>query len=259
MNKFNFRLFKAQSYNQPIYKHKDLPVYKTKEFDFFRCVEFNDCLYNVLATNLFNDNLRKSSGRYAALFPNEKISYWADSPKTAMAEVKKHGASNNLLTFWAYDDSSSFIPCMGNDEMLCIADGRKNGLQALIEKIDNGESLSPAESEKFKRVLKEKIDCISYDSKAYPGGENYIFLERGFKKLALRQIRLRFGRKNGGNHNIISCAFSSDYNPSPREYGKYFLPKCRIKRDLNYENSSECIERKSNIEAVKKRKFSGKK
>ena len=95
------KVFKAQSYDQPTFKHKNLPIFLTKEFDFFRCVEFKEEFYGVLATDLFKGNLRECTGRYSSLFPNQKISYWADSVMTARAEVKKHGAGCNLLTFWA--------------------------------------------------------------------------------------------------------------------------------------------------------------
>ena len=248
------RAFKAQTYGQPTLKHKKFPIYLTQEFDFFRCVEFKTDFYNVLATDLFKGNLRESTGRYSVLFPNQKISYWAESVMTARAEVKKHGAGCDLLTFWAYDDASSFEPCLGGDEMLCILDGRRSGVQILIDKVDRGESLSDSEKEPMENLLKEPIDCIAYESKARPGGENFIFLERGFKKLALRQIRLRFGRKNGGSQNRICCAFSSDYTPFPKAYGEYFVPKCRVERDLDYENSAECKERINNINAVFNRK-----
>lgn len=233
-----FKQFKAQSYDQPIYKHKNLPIYATKEFDFFRCVEFKEEFYDVLATDLFKGNLRNCTGRYSSLFPNQKISYWADSKKTAQAEVKKHGADCNLLTFWAYDDASSFEPCMGNNEMLIIVDGRKSGIQSLIDKLDTGLAISDSEKRLMDDILKEQFDAIAYDSKACPGGENFIFLENGFKKLALRELCLRFGKKDGGNHASICCALTSDYTPILQSYGEYFSPKCRVKRDLNYLESS---------------------
>lgn len=178
---------------------------------------------------------------------------------TARAEVKKHGAGCNLLTFWAYDDASSFEPCLGGEEMLCIVDGRSSGIQKLIMKVDKGSELTSEEKKIIDDILKEPIDAIAYDSEAYPGGENFIFLERGFKKLALREIRLRFGRKDGGGHNFICCAASSDYTPYPKEYGKFFLPKCKVGYDVNYENSEECIERENNIRAVLDRKLNRKK
>lgn len=40
---------------------------------------------------------------------------------------------------------------------------------------------------------------MAYDSHAKNGGENFIFFEKGFKKLALRQLQLRFSKNNGGN------------------------------------------------------------
>ena len=249
------KVFKAQNYNQPTYKHKKFPIYLTKEFDFYRCVEFKKDFYGVLATDLFKGNLRECTGRYSSLFPNQKISYWADSIDTAIKEVRKHGAGGNLLTFWAYDDASSFEPCLGNYEMLYIVDGRRTGIQNIIDKIDNGLEITNREKEMMQDILKEPIDAIAYESKACKGGENFIFLEKGFKKLALRELRLRFCKKDGGSHNYICCAASGDYIPIPSAYGKYFMPKCRVLTDQNYESSAECIEREHNISVALDEKF----
>ena len=249
------RVFKSQAYDMPTFKHKELPIYVTKEFDFYRCVEFKKDFYGMTAGQLFKGNLRMCTGRYASLFPNQKISYWADSPKTARAEIKKHGSGCDILTFWAYDDASSFIPCLGNNEMLYIVDGRRSGIQLLIEKADSGIDLTIEEQTMMERILKEPIDCIAYESKAYPGGENFIFLERGFKKLFMRQLRLRFGRKNGGSHDYICCATSSDYTPHPKSYGEFFLPKCRIRMDDNYLKTEEYMTRIKNMEDVYDSKF----
>lgn len=83
----------------PIYKHKSLPIVETGEFDFYRCIPFQDSFYGKTVSELHAGNLRMSNGRYSKLFPGEKLSYWASDSKTARAEVKKHGANNNLLTF----------------------------------------------------------------------------------------------------------------------------------------------------------------
>lgn len=249
------RVFKSQCYNQLTLKYKDLPIYQTKEFDFFRCIEFQNSFYGKTVSELFNNNLRESSGRYSKLFPNQKISYWADSPQTARAEIKKHGAGNSILTFRAYDDLSSFIPCLGGNEHLIIVDGRKCGIQDLIDKIDKNIELSDEEQSLIKKILKCDIDCIAFDSKTYPGGENFIFLEKGFKKLALKELRLRFARDEGGAHDYICCAVSSDYKPCLEEYGKCFMPKCRIKMNKDYLKSKEYIERCNNVNDVWDRKF----
>ena len=119
------REFISQDYGRPIYKHKELPVYITDEFDFFRCVEFKDDFYRKTASSLFNDNLRECTGRYSNLFPNQRLSYWADSAATARAEIKKHGAGNNILTFWAYDDGTSTFPTLPDQSPLVIIDGRR--------------------------------------------------------------------------------------------------------------------------------------
>lgn len=243
------KVFKAQSYNQPTLKHESLPIFCTKEFDFYRCVEFKNDFYGKTASELFNGNLRECTGRYSALFPGQRLSYWADSPDTARAEIKKHGSGCDILTFWAYDDSSSFMPCMGNNEMLYIVDGRKCGIQKLIDKIDNNEELSLDERRMMDEILKEPIDCIVYDSHAKAGGENFIFLEKGFKKLALRELKLRFGRQNGGGHNVICCAVTGDYVPYLKGYGDYFVSKCKVEHNLDYIKTEEYITRKKNMDA----------
>lgn len=96
-------------------------------------------------------------------------------------------------------------------------------------------------------ILKKDIDGIAYDSRACPGGENFIFLERGFKKLALRELKLRFGRKNGGDHNTICCTGTCDYFPYLESYGQYFSPKCKVKMDNDYLQTAEYINRKERI------------
>lgn len=238
------REFISQSYDRPTYKHKELPIYITDEFDFFRCVEFNDDFYGKTASALFNGNLRTCSGRYAKLFPNQKLSYWADSPVTARAEIKKHGAGNNILTFTAYDDRTSTFPILQNEEPLIIIDGRKKGIQKLIDKADKEMELTDAEKSYIKALMAQDPDCLVYDSHAKRGGENFIFFEKGFKKLALRKLQLRFGKNNGGNVNRIVCADTCDYLPFIESYGMYFQPKTRVKMDKSYLLSDEYLQRK---------------
>ena len=235
------REFISQSYDRPTYKHTELPIYITDEFDFFRCVEFNDDFYGKTASALFNENLRTCSGRYAKLFPNQKLSYWADSPVTARAEIKKHGAGNNILTFTAYDDRTSTFPILQNEEPLIIIDGRKTGVQELIDKADKEKELSNAEQSYIKALMAQDPDCLVYDSHAKRGGENFIFFEKGFKKLALRKLQLRFGKNNV---NRIVCADTCDYLPFIESYGMYFQPKTRVKMDKSYLLSDEYLQRK---------------
>ena len=239
------KVFKSQTYDQPTYKHIDLPIYQTKEFDFYRCVEFQDCFYGITTSELFNGNLRYSSGRYSSLFPNQKISYWSNSPKTALAEIRKHYRGKDYLLFWAYDDCSSFSPCLGNDEMLIIVDGRKCGIQDLIDKIDNRQEITKEEKEMMKNILDFPIDCIAYDSKVCKDGENFIFLERGFKKLFLRELKLKLNSKK--TMNRIVCSVTSDYSPCLESYGCFFLPICKVKMNNSYLESEEYLNRKENI------------
>ena len=242
------RAFISQDYGRPIYKHKDLPVYITDEFDFFRCVEFNNEFYGKMTSTLFNGNLRECTGRYSKLFPNQKLSYWADSPITARAEIKKHGAGNNILTFWAYDDGTSTFPTLQNQEPLIIIDGRKCGVQDLLDKADNGMQLTKTEQDYMDSLLAQEPDCLAFDSHAKKGGENFIFFEKGFQKLSLRQLRIRFGKRDGGNHNLIVCADTCDYTPYVESYGKYFMPKAKVAMEQTYLQSNEYILRKQILE-----------
>lgn len=238
------RTFISQNYGRPIYKHKELPVYQTDEFDFYRCVEFKDEFYGKTTSCLFHGNLRKCTGRYAKLFPNQKLSYWSDSPATARAEIKKHGAGNNILTFWAYDDGASTFPIMQNQEPLIIIDGRKCGVQNLLDKADNNTPLTKTEQEYLISLFAHEPDCMAFDSRAKNGGENFIFFEKGFRKLALRQLSLRFGKRDGGYHNRIVCADTSDYSPRIESYGQYFLPKAKVGMDQSYLKCDEYLSRK---------------
>lgn len=102
-------LFQNQDYGVTVLKHRVLPIYKTYEFNFYRCLTFNEKFYGKTVSELHKGNLRPNTpdNRYSKLFPDKKISYWADSPITARAETKYHNRSNDLLTFWAYDDLTS--------------------------------------------------------------------------------------------------------------------------------------------------------
>lgn len=240
--------FKSQDFGIQILKHRDLPVYITEQFDFYRCIEFCDDFYGKNVGMLHNGNLRICDGRYARLFPNQKLSYWADSPRTARMEIKKHGSSNNILTFWGYDDATSTFPTLSNQEPLTIIDGRKCGIQELIDKVDNGIELTNLELNHISRILDEDPDCLVYNSHACKGGENYIFFEKGFKKLAIREANLRLNSNSKVNTNRICCAGTSDYSPYIECYGQYFLPITKIKMDDMYLQSKEYLSRKIELE-----------
>lgn len=242
------KVFKSQNFGIPTYKHNTLPIYQTKEFDFFRCVQFNDNLYYKTVSELFNGNLRVCMGRYSKLFPNQRLSYWADSAKTARAEVKKHGATNNLLTFWAYDDNSSFIPTVLDREDLIIVDGRKAGIQSIIDKVDNGQQVTDEEQKTINDIMSLDPDCLVFDSHAYKGGENFIFFEKGFRKLSLRRVRLRLGDRQFPRSNQICCAGTCDYTPYLESYGEYFIPILKTSKNEAYMQSEEYKLRKLGYE-----------
>lgn len=75
------------------------------------------------------------------------MSIRADRPITARTEIKKHGAGNNILIFWAYDDGTSTFLTLQNQEPLIIIDGRKCGAQDLLDKADGGMQLTKAEQD----------------------------------------------------------------------------------------------------------------
>lgn len=243
-------LFRNHSFSSRVLKHKSLPLYMTDEFDFFRCLKFEDKFYRKTVSNLHRGNLRESNpdNRYSKLFPGKKTSYWADSVATARAEVKKHGSGNNLLTFWAYDDSTSTFPTLSDREPLIIIDGRELGFLEILEKIEIGDELSAEDKKIIKKISNENPDCLAYESHAKAGGVNFLFFEKGFRKLAIREVRLRLGDAIGKNTRRIVCAHSSDYTPSLESYGEYFLPLAKIGKDEQYEKSEEYLSRSMYLE-----------
>lgn len=227
--------------NLSILKHKSLPMVMTGEFDFYRCIQFSDKLYGKTVSELHAGNLRlsRSDNRYSNLFPGQKLSYWADSPETARAEAKRWGANNNLLMFWAYDDGSSFIPTVYPPQELQIVDGTQVEFNKILKKLEHHEPLSKADRDLIDDIAYEEPDCLAYESEARKGGTNFLFFEHGFRKLSIREVRLRLGDAPGKNHNKIVCAVTCDYSPRPSQYGKMFLPIVKIGYDNNYTDSDE--------------------
>lgn len=234
-------LFSNQSYGRTIYKHKELPIYVTDEFNFFRCISFREDFYGKTVSELHNGNLRlgTSENRYSNLFPNERVSYWADSPETSRAEVKYHNTGNNLLTFWAYDDAASTFPTIAEREPLIIIDGRNVGFNKILHKNDSGQELTDGEKKIIAQISSHYPDCLAYESLRRKGGLNFLFFEKGFHKLSIREVRLRLGDYKGENTKCIVCAGTSDYSPYPENYGMYFTPIAKVKMNLEYQNTVE--------------------
>ena len=243
-------LFSNQSNGTAIWKYKDLPLLKASEFVFFRCVEFQQSFYGKTISELHRGNLRlsRTDNRYSNLFPGQKLSYWADCPQTARAEVKKWGATNNLLTFWAYDDASSFRPTIYPRNNLRIIDGIHFGFHQILKKVEQNIRLSSDERLFVDRIAQEEPDCLAYQSEARKKGICFLFFEHGFCKLSLRQVSLRLGDYPGKNKTSVGCAFSSDYTPSLESYGYYFLPIAKKRYCEEYKNSDEYILRKQVME-----------
>ncbi len=234
--KINAPLFPNQDWGREIFKHNRLPVYVTDEFDFFRCVEFNPSFYGKSVFKLNEGNLRLSNinNRYSTLFPGQKLSYWADSIDTARKEIKKHGSLNNIITFWAYDDATSTFPIIDNSEPLIIIDGRDISFHEILKKNEEGITLNEEETEVINEIIELRPDCLAYKSVANPGGVNFLFFEKGFRKLSIRQVRLRMGSLPGKNSNRIVCADTCDYTPFPKYYSNCFLPLAKVGIDEEY-------------------------
>lgn len=234
-------LFSNQSLGRTIYKHRELPLYVTDEFDFYRCISFREDFYGKTVSELHAGNLRSGTpeNRYSKLFPNERVSYWADSPQTSRAEVKYHNAGNNLLTFWAYDDATSTFPTIADREPLIIIDGRNLGFNKILHKIESDQELTNEESKLILQIASQFPDCLVYESLRRKGGLNFLFFEKGFHKLSIREVHLRLGDYKGKNTNCIVCAGTSDYSPYPKNYGLYFGSIAKEKMNPTYQETEE--------------------
>lgn len=239
------KLFSNHSFSSEIYIHKKLPIYKTNEFDFYRSVKFEDSFYGKTVSELHHGNLRLSNiGRYSKLFPNEKISYWADSIATVQAEMKIRNSGKNRLTFWAYDDASSSFPTSRDQEQLIIIDGIDLEFYCILKKIEDNQELTNQEQKTVLLIAEEKPDCLAYKSVRHMNGVNFLFFEKGFQKLSIRQVKLRLGDMPSKNKNTIICSGTSDYLPYVENYGMYFSPIAKINDNKHYEQSDEYNSRK---------------
>ncbi|WP_239660818.1 hypothetical protein [Enterococcus faecalis] len=234
------KLYSNHSHLSKVLKHSALPILITKEFDFFRCVEFNQNFYEKTASELFHGNLRdsNSSNRYSQLFPNQKLSYWSDTPDTSRKEILKHGSSKNIVTFWAYDDLTSTFPTLENEEPLIIIDGIQFGFEDILEKCDNNIPLPSEDNILITKINHAKPDCIAYKSMV-TGTTNFLFFEKVFKKLAIKEVRLKMGELKSNDSNRIICAATSDYLPILESYGECFTPIAQTKMNENYLKSAE--------------------
>ena len=242
------KVFKNQSLISRILKHKELPIYISTEFTFWRCVNVEEWVYGKTISEIHSNNLRENdnTNRYSKLFPNKKLSYWSASKPTALAEIKKHGGNKNYLTFKAYDDSSSTFPMLNIGEELIIIDGRDFQFYKILLKIESDEDLSDTEKELIQLIKNENPDCLAFRSVAKEEGLNFIFFEKGFRKLALKEVKLYFGENKSKNSNSVVCAAGSDYSPIIKNYGIYFEEIAKTKMDKEYLKSKEYQIRKNN-------------
>ena len=230
-----------------VLKHKELPLYITAEFDFYRYVKFDNNFYGKTISELHSGNLREidKSNRYADIFKSKKISYWSDSPITSSMEMGKHGRGKDFIVFMAYDDATSTFPTLSkNRSAMTIVDGRDFGFHKILEKCDNKQKLTKEEKDLIREIEKYDPDCLAYKSTARKNGVNFLFFEKGFKKLSLKSVKLILGSRRAKNSKKILCAYSSDYNPQPEQYGRYFNKLAKEGFDCKYLSSKEYKERK---------------
>ena len=148
------------------------------------------------------------------------------------------------MTFWAYDDGSSFIPTIYPAENIRIIDGVHFGFDKILKKVGNHEKLTSSEKEFIDKIGREKPDCLAYYSEAKVGGICFLFFEQGFKKLSLREVALRLGDYKGKNTAKVTCAVTSDFTPVLEGYGHYFSSIARVKYNDKYIENDEYILRK---------------
>ncbi len=248
-------LYSNQGYGRNIYKHISLPVYVTDEFDFYRCIKFDDFFYGKTVSELHRGNLRASSSdnRYSSLFPEKKISYWADSIETARAEAKYHGSGNSIITFCAYDDNTSTFPTIENDEPLIIIDGRNVEFAKILEKVERKMELNERDKSIIDSIKELNPDCLAYESLRSKDGINFMFFEKGFNKLSIKEVKLRLNNCGKVNTAAIACAVGSDYSPFLKSYGKSFEKIARVKNHNEYYSSDEYLLRKNVYENSLKR------
>lgn len=74
---------------------------------------------------------------------------------------------------------------------------------------------------------------------------NFLFFEKGFSKLSLREVRLRLEHRDEAtgkrrmNRNQICCAGTGDYTLYPKPYGEFFLPIARTSMNEHYLSNEE--------------------
>lgn len=239
------REFPNQYYGSATYKHNELPIIATEQFNFFRCIPFNESMYGKTISELQFGNLRlvTESNRYSTLFKGQKVSYWADSIETAKAEYRDKGQER--IEFWAYDDMSSTFPTIEEDRFLYIIDGTKFGFDNILEKVDNTLKLTQEEKNLILQIEEENPDGLAYKSHKKVGGINFLFFEKGFKKLSLREVVFRVKIDGKSKKQTINCACSSDFSPDINSYGKYLDCDFKVKVDDTYLQSEEYKSRKS--------------
>lgn len=235
------RNFQNRSLLSNTYEHHSLPVLKTSEFSFYRSVFLEDWVYNKTVSELHKGNLRENDnkGRHSKLFPKQKISYWASNPETAFKEIKKHGSGDDYIQFEAYDDPSSTFPTITDSSQLTIVNGDEIGFAEILDRIEKDIDLDSKEVDTIEQITHEKPDCLAYTSIEDPKGTNFLFFERGFRKLSIKNVKLFFDSESPRFSNVIHCSTSSDYVPEPQAYGYYFESRTEVKEDKKYTETDE--------------------
>lgn len=248
-------------------KHYKLPLIAQTELDFFRYVTFTNDMYGKTISELHHGNLRAvtKSNRYSTLFEGEKVSYWAATSSIARRERLRHNQGKaSHLVFWAYDDISNTFPMMR--EPMIIIDGIQLGFEKILEKCDRGEPLTAQDQFLIDKIKEKNPDCLAYkphtsknihcDKLPSANEANFMFFEKGFNKLVLREVNLRVNHNK--NRNDIYCSVGGGYTLDEESYGKYFAPIAKVKMNSDYLKSDEYLLRKAMCEEIAKGKYGGK-
>ncbi|MBJ8056750.1 hypothetical protein JDS87_34335, partial [Bacillus cereus] len=73
--------------------------------------------------------------------------------------------------------------------------------EKILSKIERNEELTSEEIKLIDLIEDRKPDCLAYKSEAKDGRTNFLFFEKGFNKLAIKEVKLYFGENKNKNHN----------------------------------------------------------
>src|SRR5699024_1683627 len=137
--------------------------------------------------------------------------------------------------------ATSTFPTLNTDYDLTIIDGIELNFHQILYKIENDKLLNASERKLIKQIELEESDCLAYKSVACTteNRTNFLFFENGFKKLAVKEVRIHMGNRSKNDDVRIHCTVLSDYSPLINNYGCYFDNELSIMYNPKYAESEE--------------------